>query len=566
LDETLASTPQGANATDDSAPTSHPSREAAPADYAFLAPPQAPDELGRLGNYRVLKVLGMGGMGIVFEAEDMTLMRRVALKAMKPVMAVTPEHRQRFLREAQLTAAIEHDHIVTIYQVGEDRDVPYLAMKLLQGQSLEERLRDEGGWLQLPEVLRIGKEITEGLAAAHDRDLIHRDIKPANIWLESPKDRVKIVDFGLARASTGDARITQTGAVMGTPQYMAPEQANGDPVNHKCDLFSLGCVLYRLSTGQLPFKGKDTMSTLMALASKTPEAPHDIEPDLPQALSDLIMHLLAKDPDDRPKSAEDVLHELEDIETALTDADRNRPAPAVRRKQMEDEESLFELVTDGDEVEQAGAQVVDDVEVIDDDEVKAAPRKKRKKGDSQPPRRKEKRPGTRQKEGSSERTVIILGIVVAVLIALLLAFLFIRRHIQSKEASRAPAASPALVQREGPARPPVFTPLAVWFTLAGKGLTGPDCHAATLLRPAVTKWAKPTPWRGLHKATALVICQKPADQRKTNDHGRVDHRLEGASADEHVIFRCLPISSILPAARSAFKAKNSPVSFSSAWS
>src|SRR5262249_52432632 len=157
-------------------------------EFAFLSPPQAADEIGRLGHYRVLKLLGSGGMGMVFQAEDCTLKRQVALKAMKPAMAADEGNKQRFLREAQRTAAIEHDHIVTIYQVGEENDVPYLARKLLQGQSLEDRLKQEGGWLQLPEVLRIGREISEGLAAAHAKELIHRDIKPANIWLEEGKD------------------------------------------------------------------------------------------------------------------------------------------------------------------------------------------------------------------------------------------------------------------------------------------------------------------------------------------------------------------------------------------
>jgi serine/threonine protein kinase len=459
-DETLPSGPQGAVATDESGPSSQTSKKAAASDYAFLAPPQGPDEIGRLGPYRVLKVLGMGGMGIVFQAEDPTLKRMVALKAMKPAMAEAPENRQRFVREAQLTAAIEHDHIVTIYQVGEDRGVPYLAMKLLQGQSLEDRLREEGGWLQLPEVLRIGKEIAEGLAAAHDRDLIHRDIKPANIWLEEGKDRVKIVDFGLARAAGGDARLTQTGAVMGTPQYMAPEQANGEAVDYRCDLFSLGSVLYRLSTGQLPFKGKDTMSTLMALASKTPEPPRDIDPGLPVAFSDLIMHLLAKDPDDRPKSAQDVLHSLEEVETGLTEAERESQGRPGRKKKIDDEVE-FEVIEDIVEVEEGKAEQLDELEEVDEaDEVKdKGPRKKRKKTDSRPPRRKEKHASRREEQGGSERKVIILGIVVGVLIVLLLAFLFIKKKFLDKEALLwKPDVSPAQVQTAGPtgAPPPAF--------------------------------------------------------------------------------------------------------------
>src|SRR5206468_2632183 len=150
--------------------------------YDFLAPPQSADELGRLGPYRILKVLGAGGMGVVYQAEDAGLQRLVALKAMLPALAASGSAKARFLREARAAAAIEHDHIVHIYQVGEDRGVPFLAMQFLQGQPLDERLRQ--GELPLGEVLRIGRETAEGLQAAHERGLIHRDIKPANLWLE----------------------------------------------------------------------------------------------------------------------------------------------------------------------------------------------------------------------------------------------------------------------------------------------------------------------------------------------------------------------------------------------
>ena len=152
----------------------------------FLAPPQADDELGRLGKYRILKVLGHGGMGVVFQAEDPKLKRSVAIKAMLPTLAASASAGKRFLREAQAMAAVEHDHIVRIYQVDEERGVPFLAMEFLKGEPLDERLkRDEK--LPLAEVLRIGREIAEGLAAAHATGLIHRDIKPANIWLEAPR-------------------------------------------------------------------------------------------------------------------------------------------------------------------------------------------------------------------------------------------------------------------------------------------------------------------------------------------------------------------------------------------
>ena len=276
---------------------------APPPDYPFLASPQDPDEMGRLGPYRVLKVLGAGAMGVVFQAEDPHLRRMVALKVMRPSLAASAEYHRRFLREARLAAAIDHEHIVTVYQVGEDRGVPYLAMQFLRGETLEDRLERAGGRLPLAEVLRIGREIAEGLAAAHARGLVHRDVKPANVWLEEGRGRVRIVDFGLARGSEPDAQFTQAGAVIGTPAYMAPEQASGEAVDARCDLFSLGAVLYRASTGESPFGGRDTLSVLHALATRTPTPPHRLVPSLPRMFSGLVMRLLAKDPADRPQSA-----------------------------------------------------------------------------------------------------------------------------------------------------------------------------------------------------------------------------------------------------------------------
>jgi serine/threonine protein kinase len=306
---------------------STPSEATSPRDYPFLAPPQGPDELGRLGPYLIRKVLGTGAMGIVFQAQDVQLKRLVALKVMKPSLAAYADYHRRFLREAQLIAAIDHEHIVTIYHVGEDRGVPFLAMKLLQGESLEDRLARPGSRLPLPEVLRIGREVAEALAAAHARGLVHRDIKPANIWLEAEGDRVKIVDFGLARGSGADAHFTQAGAIVGTPSYMAPEQANAKKVDGRCDLFSLGAVLYRACTGRLPFDGKDTLSVLAALATKTPPPPRKIDPRLPPALSDLVMCLLAKDREKRPSSARAVIEAIESIESGDTGEAEAEPAP-----------------------------------------------------------------------------------------------------------------------------------------------------------------------------------------------------------------------------------------------
>jgi formylglycine-generating enzyme required for sulfatase activity len=272
---------------------------------AVLAPAERPDELGRLGSYRILEVLGVGGMGIVLRAEDPQLRRVVALKVLKPVLAAGQAARQRFRREAQATAALEHDHVVAVYQVGEDRGLPFLAMQLLHGESLAQRLEREGR-LPAAEVARIGREVAEGLAAAHARGLIHRDIKPSNIWLETGSGRVKVLDFGLARVAEDTVTLTQTGTIVGTPAYMAPEQARGEAVDARSDLFSLGCVLYQLTTGELPFHGPNVTAILHALAVNRPRPPHEINPEVPPALSDLVMCLLAKDPTGRPPSAQAV--------------------------------------------------------------------------------------------------------------------------------------------------------------------------------------------------------------------------------------------------------------------
>jgi hypothetical protein len=303
-----------------------PAAAPAPELTDFLGPPQGPGELGRLGHYRVLKVLGAGGMGVVFHAEDILLHRPVALKAMLPVLAASPTNRERFTREARAAAAVEHDHVVAIHQISEDRGVPFLVMPLLRGEPLDARLAREK---KLPprEVLRVGREAAEGLSAAHARGLVHRDVKPGNIWLEEGTGRVKILDFGLARAGSGEVQLTQQGAFLGTPAYSAPEQAGGQPVDARSDLFSLGCVLYRAATGKLPFQGTDTISTLLAVATVDPPPPLRLDPGLPPRLSDLIMRLLAKKPEDRPPSARAVADALAEVERAPAAAPR-APAPA----------------------------------------------------------------------------------------------------------------------------------------------------------------------------------------------------------------------------------------------
>jgi len=224
-------------------------------------------------------------------------------------------------------ASVKHEHVVTIYQVGEDRGVPFLAMELLEGETLDDRLRREGR-LPVAEAVRIGREIAEGLDAVHGRGLLHRDVKPANVWLEGTRGRVKILDFGLARGGD-DATLTREGAIVGTPAFMAPEQINAEPLDARCDLFSLGCILYRMLTGSVPFKGKDVLSTLKAVATEDPPPVRTLEPRAPPALDALVRRLLSKGREGRPASARAVADELKAIERGAASVPSRRRWPAL---------------------------------------------------------------------------------------------------------------------------------------------------------------------------------------------------------------------------------------------
>jgi eukaryotic-like serine/threonine-protein kinase len=270
----------------------------------FLSPPENPEHLGRLGHYDVVEVIGRGGMGVVLKAFDSALHRIVAIKVLTPQLATSPDARKRFEREARAAAAISHEHIVAIYAVEETNGLPYLVMEYVAGVSLQERL-DRTGSLELKEILRIGMQAARGLAAAHAQGLVHRDIKPANILLHNGVERVKITDFGLARA-VDDASLTQIGFVAGTPQYMAPEQARGEPVDHRADLFSLGSVLYAMCTGRPPFRASTTMAVLKRVSEESPQPVAQINPEIPLWLVEIIDKLHAKSPAERFQSAQEV--------------------------------------------------------------------------------------------------------------------------------------------------------------------------------------------------------------------------------------------------------------------
>jgi serine/threonine-protein kinase len=270
----------------------------------FLQPSEKPGHLGRLAQYEVLQVIGQGGFGTVLKAFDEKLHRMVAVKVLSPAYAASGSARKRFIREARAAAAVKNEHIVAIYDVQQDAQPPYLVMELIDGISLQDKL-DQQGPLGVTEILRIGMQTAEGLAAAHKQGLVHRDIKPANILLENGVERVKITDFGLARA-VDDASMTQSGTVTGTPIYMSPEQASGEPIDHRSDLFSLGTVMYSMCTGHPPFRATGTHAVLKRVIEDTPRPIRAINNEIPEWLEAIIAKLHAKKREERFQTANEV--------------------------------------------------------------------------------------------------------------------------------------------------------------------------------------------------------------------------------------------------------------------
>ncbi|MEZ6143048.1 MAG: protein kinase [Zavarzinella sp.] len=282
-------------------------------DAIPFAPPLAAGELGRLGKYRIIRELGHGGMGAVYQAHDEHLDRDVALKVMLPTAAKKEIAKTRFLREARAAAKIDSDYVVAIYEAAEIDGVPYISQQLLKGCPLDEYLVSKGS-LSIPEIIRIGRDVARGLAKAHELGLIHRDIKPGNLWCEVPDGRIKILDFGLAKSFADNGpEVTSNGSILGTPAYMSVEQASGEQLDGRSDLFSLGAVLYRLVTGQTPFPGNHPGQVLKDLLIKEPTPILDLQPNIPPELANFIHRLLAKNPDQRPQTAQDVESELSQL-------------------------------------------------------------------------------------------------------------------------------------------------------------------------------------------------------------------------------------------------------------
>jgi serine/threonine protein kinase len=270
----------------------------------ILNPTDDPAMLGRLGGYEVSGIVGAGGMGVVLKAFDRPLDRTVAIKVLAPHLAMSGAARQRFSREARAAAAVIHPNVIAIYGVSTDAALPFLMMPYVGGSSLQKRLDSEGA-LPVVDILRISLQIASGLAAAHHQGLVHRDIKPANILLGDGVDRLVITDFGLARAAD-DASVTRTGVIAGTPQYMSPEQARGEPVDARSDLFSLGSVMYTMCTGRVPFRAESPYGVLRRITDNEPRDMREINPDGPVWLCRIVNRLHSKSASDRFASADEL--------------------------------------------------------------------------------------------------------------------------------------------------------------------------------------------------------------------------------------------------------------------
>lgn len=295
-----------------------------PPSLDFLVPTDDPRMLGRFAGYEITGVVGCGGMGIVLKGFDSALNRFAAIKVLAPHFATSGAARQRFAREGQAAAAVVHDNVIAIHGVSEFNGLPYLVMPYVKGTSLQKRI-DREGLLSIEEILRIAMQMSRGLSAAHDQGLVHRDIKPANILLPENVERVLITDFGLARAAD-DASLTRSGVIAGTPQYMSPEQARGEGIDHRSDLFSLGCVMYAMAAGHPPFRAETPYGILRRITDTAHRPLHEIRSDLPDWFCAIVDRLLQKKATDRFPSAHVVAAVIEDC-LAHIHQPRKHPLP-----------------------------------------------------------------------------------------------------------------------------------------------------------------------------------------------------------------------------------------------
>jgi len=308
----------------------HDSSSLKPSDFIvdFLQPAQNKESLGRLGNIEIRQLIGQGAHGIVLKGFQEELNRLVAVKVMAPHLASVVAARKRFAREARAAAAIVHPNVLPILHVDSSGQLPFLVMPYVDCESLQDRL-DRDGALPILDVLRIAVQVARGLAAAHAQGLVHRDVKPANILLERGVERVMLTDFGLARA-VDDATLTRSGLIAGTPHYMSPEQARGEGVDTRSDLFSLGSVLYAMATGRPPFRAETTYGILRRVTDDAPRAIRELHPEIPDWFDGIVLRLLHKSPDKRFSSADEIAQLMEEC-LAHAQEPTAIPLPAAAR-------------------------------------------------------------------------------------------------------------------------------------------------------------------------------------------------------------------------------------------
>ena len=270
------------------------------------------------GKYQIVRTLGSGGMGAVYQALQPAMNRMVALKLIRAEMVTKPDAVARFHKEMMVTARVEHPNTIRVYDFGDDDGQLYLAMEFLAGASLRQVIESTGP-LDVARLVRIGKQVANALGAIHAQGVVHRDLKPDNVMLLDSfgeRDFVKVLDFGIAKVLDEQVRLTATGKPIGTPTYMAPEQAMGKDVDPRTDLYALGVMLYHMASGRVPFHAALTGTMLLAHVHETPTPIQTVAPNLPPALAALIMQLLEKDPAARPASAAEVAARLDRLHGA----------------------------------------------------------------------------------------------------------------------------------------------------------------------------------------------------------------------------------------------------------
>ncbi len=298
-------------------------------DSHLLEPSSEPEAIGRVDRYHILHRVGRGGMGVVFRALDADLQRIVAVKFIRSSALDSAEARARFLREARAAAAVTHANIVTVHTIGETHGIPYLVMEFIEGESLNEKLK-AGVRYQPVELLQLVLQLCEGLEAAHACGIIHRDIKPSNVLIEHGSGRAKIADFGLARLGEDQSWQSEQGAILGTPAYMSPEQVSGRTVDHRSDLFSLGCLIYASVTGRSPFSSQQFAESISQIVAHEPQPLSQSPHGVPVIISKIVSRLIEKDPQKRYQSAAEVAQEVRNALKSISEGNVLEMAETIR--------------------------------------------------------------------------------------------------------------------------------------------------------------------------------------------------------------------------------------------